>query len=94
MCRISGCRDGSEPRNAQGNTSLFGSELEMLGSFGTADFSDRLDMLTMPALGSVLFPEWSCLRLGSHSRFFVSLVPAIPVEHPASECKTGFATDA
>jgi hypothetical protein len=54
----------------------------MLGSFGTADFSDRLDMLTMPALGSVLFPEWSCLRLGTHSRFFVSLVPAIPVEHP------------
>ena len=43
----------------------------MLGSFGTADFSDRLDMLTMPALGSVLFPEWSCLRPGTQSRSFV-----------------------
>lgn len=36
--------------NVQENTLLFGSVLKMLGSFGTADFSDRLDMLTMPAL--------------------------------------------
>jgi hypothetical protein len=37
----------------------------MQGRFATADFSERLDMLTMRAIGIALFLKESCLRPGS-----------------------------
>jgi hypothetical protein len=80
-------RDSSGPRNALGNTLLFGSVLKMLGSFGTADFSDRLDMFTIPALGSVRFPEWSCLRPSTRPRFFVYKYPRFLSNTPPLNAK-------
>ena len=46
--------------NPSGQVGRAGRELEMPGSFVATDFSDRLDMLTMPAIGIALFHEWSC----------------------------------
>jgi hypothetical protein len=39
--------------------------LKLVESFAAADFPDRLDMLTMPAIGMALFLEWSWLRPGT-----------------------------
>jgi hypothetical protein len=43
----------------------FSQEWELQGRFATADFSERLDMLTMRAIGIALFLKESCLRPGS-----------------------------
>ncbi len=37
----------------------------MQGRFAAADFSERLDMLTMPAIGIALFLKKSCLGPGN-----------------------------
>ena len=59
----------------------------MRGSFSTADFSDRLDMPTMPAIGIALFLEWSCLRPGTQPRSFVHKCPRFPSSIPLLLCR-------